>query len=94
MDNLYLDMPQLGEALVKFENDIKQNLRVLRLLIRRNDDLRLSIPIVFVNICRPQLKKIDRSLKAGLHQIQWLSKDFNNYIANATKVCFLFNHFD
>lgn len=83
-------MPQLGEALVKYENDLKQKLRMITLLIRRNDDLRLSIPIVFVNICRPQLRTIDKSLKAGLSQIQWLSKDFDAYISNAEKVFFLY----
>lgn len=80
------DMPHLGEALVKYEDELKQKLRKLRLLIKRNDDLRLSIHIVFVNICRPQLRKIDKALKPGLSQIQWLSKDFNAYIENAESV--------
>lgn len=80
------DMPQLGEALVKYEEELKQKLRNLRLLIKRNDDLRLSINILFVNICRPQLQKIDIALKPGLSQIQWLSKDFDAYIRNADSV--------
>lgn len=80
-------MPHLGEALVTYEDDIKQKLRTMRHLIRRNDDMRLSIPIVFINIFRPQLQSIDKALKAGLSQIQWLSKDFDSYVENGVKVC-------
>lgn len=93
--NILVDMPHLGEALVTYEDDIKRKLRTMRHLIRRNDDMRLSIPIVFINIFRPQLQSIDKALKAGLSQIQWLSKDFDSYVENAVKVCLftIFVHF-
>lgn len=86
MISILIDMPHLGEALVKYEDELKNKLRTMRHLIRRNDDLRLSIPIVFVNIFRPQLQKIDKVFKPGFSQIQWLSKDFDAYVENVMKV--------
>lgn len=85
-------MPQLGEALVKYEDDIKRKLGSLTQLIVWNTEIRFSIPIVFVNIFRPQLQKIDIAFKPGLSQIQWLSKDFDAYLINAQKV-FLFDNY-
>lgn len=79
-------MPQLGEALVKYEDDLKRKLGKLTQLIVWNNEMRLSIHVVFVNIFRPQLRKIDLAFKPGLSQIQWLSKDFDSYIDNVEKV--------
>lgn len=79
-------MPHLGEALVKYEDDLKRKLGSLTQLIVWNNALRLSIHVVFVNIFRPQLQKIDIAFRPGLSQIQWLSKDFDAYLENVDKV--------
>lgn len=86
--NIGTDMPHLGQALVTYETDLRRKLSALKQLIEKNNDLRLSIPIVFVTIIRPQLQKIDRAFKPGIAQIQWLSKDFDDYIDNVDEVWF------
>lgn len=83
-----IDIPHLGHALVKYEDELKSKLRMMRHLIIRTNALRMSVEIVFVSIMRPQLKKIDRAFKAGLSQIQWLSNDFGAYVKNVEKVNF------
>lgn len=87
--NISTDIPQLGQALVNYEDDLKCKLSAINKLIEWNNQLRLSIPIIFLNICRPQLRKIDKAFEAGLSQIQWLSKDFNAYIEKVQQVFFL-----
>lgn len=84
--SIFIDIPELGQALINYETDLRRKLGSLNGLIELNNQIRLSIPIVFVNIFRPQLQKIDKAFKPGLSQIQWLSKDFDAYIGQVEKV--------
>lgn len=71
--------------------NFRRKLGALSMLIEMNNGLRVSIPIVFVNIFRPQLQKLDKAFKPGLSQIQWLSKDFDAYIEHLEMVCATFS---
>lgn len=79
-------MPQLGQVLVDCETDLRHKFQTLNTLIELNNQLRLSIPNVFMNVCRPQLQKIDKAFKPALSQIQWLSKDFDTYVNHVKQV--------
>lgn len=61
---------------------------LLNLLIQQNDEIRLSIDLILIDIARPLLKTLDIAFKPGLSRIQWLSSDLKMYTTNVTEVCF------
>lgn len=58
----------------------------MKQLIKRNNDLRLSIDNVFIRISRPVFRKVDEVFKDGLKTVQWDSKDLATYFAKVDKV--------
>lgn len=72
---------------VSFYRDVLLNaVETLKQLIKRNNELRMSIDSVFIKISRPLFRKLDTVFKDGLKTVQWDSKDLATYFAEVDKV--------
>lgn len=81
-----LDVPNLVQT-VSFYRDVLLNaVETMKQLIKRNNDLRLSIDNVFIRISRPVFRKLDEVFKDGLKTVQWDSKDLATYFTEVNKV--------
>lgn len=71
---------------------------MLKMLIDQNDEIRMSIDIILVDIVKPLLRKMDVAFKPGLSRIQWLSSDLKFYTTYVKEVSIfqdvIFNHGD
>lgn len=72
---------------VSFYRDVLLNaVEALKQLIKRNNELRMTIDNVFIKISRPLFQKLDLVFKDGLKTVQWDSKDLAAYFAEVDKV--------
>lgn len=51
----------------------------LGMLVQQNNEIRMSIDIILIDIAKPLLRKLDIAFKPGLSRVQWLSSDLKFY---------------
>lgn len=81
-----LEIPNLVHT-VSFYRDVLLNaVETLKQLIKRNNELRMSIDNVFIKISRPIFRKLDLVFKEGLKRVQWDTRDLATYFGEAEQV--------
>lgn len=62
-------------------------------LIKRNNEIRMSIDMILLNVSRPLLKKLEIAFRPGLSTVTWQSEHLEDYFDNVEHVnitfCFL-----
>lgn len=81
---LLTDIPYVSKILVFCKEKVLNAQETLRQLVQRNNDLRMSIEMVLLNISRPMLKKLELAFKPGLSTVQWTSEHLDQYFENVS----------
>lgn len=73
-------MPHFGQVVVTCNDKFSETKEKLLDYISEDSRLRDSLDMVFVNITRPFLRRLEIAFKPSLTRIQWMSKDLNMYL--------------
>lgn len=84
--NANLDIPFLTEVMVFCKDKLMESYETLGSLVRRNNELRMSIDMVLLNISRPLLRKLELAFKPGLSTIAWTSEHLDDYFEDVRAV--------
>lgn len=81
-----LPIPSLCRTLYYCKDHVIDSYNIIKELIRRNDQLRLSIYPMFLPLMRIHLAKLERIFAPALTQITWLAFDINKYFVEVSRV--------
>lgn len=80
------EIPDLGKVLVYLKDNILGSVERLRSLLLRNNDLRMSIPMVLLNICRPILARLEKQFSPALSSVMWTSAHLTDFLTEVDMV--------
>lgn len=83
---MFLDIPGLSEILVFCKDKVLDDYERLNRLIKRNNEIRMSIDMILLNVSRPLLRKLELAFRPGLSTVTWLSENLEEYFDNVENV--------
>ncbi|KAJ2947929.1 hypothetical protein O0L34_g9722 [Tuta absoluta] len=79
MWQLKLSVPNSASIVAFCKHKIFRNYERIKYLVARNNEIRLSMPKLFLPLLRAQLIKLDKAFKPGLSTITWTSLEVTEY---------------
>ncbi|XP_049886262.1 dynein axonemal heavy chain 8 [Pectinophora gossypiella] len=85
MWQLGLTVPDSAQIVAFCKGKIYYNYERIKSLVERNNQIRISMPKLYLPLLRAQLIKIDKAFQPGLSTITWTSLEIRDYCQNIEK---------
>lgn len=77
---------------VTYYRDVLLNaVETLKQIVKRNNEMRLTLDNVFVKLSRTLFRNLDEAFKPGLKTVQWDSKELVTFFAQLDQVLIIGN---
>ncbi|XP_069678741.1 dynein axonemal heavy chain 5-like [Periplaneta americana] len=86
MWKLGLSVPNVAQIITFSKKKIMTDYENVRSLVKMNDNIRLSIPSLFIPMMKPVLMKLDKAFQPGLSTITWTSMEIPKFCENLEEV--------
>lgn len=81
-----LPVPEFSSTLAYCKSKIDSIYERIKDLVQRNNKIRESIPMIFVNILRPQLQRLSQVFEPSFSYITWTSQNIDSFFAEVDYV--------
>lgn len=79
-------MPDCGQIVSFFKNQLLGNLELVKHLVTRNDQIRISMPSIFITLCRHEIFKVQEVFKPAFSLVTWCSCNIPQFCEEAGNV--------
>lgn len=82
----FVEVPEVAQIILFCKDKILYSCEVVTSLVHRNDELRQSIPKIFIPLMRSQLIKMENAFMPAFSSITWTSMKIPDFCEEVTRV--------